>query len=227
MGMMLQIVQMQRIVAIVNLWREPCASESVLPVGFQLVENGERETMSQPRLVAALPLLGAVLLGGCATRDYVREQVAELEARQNDRIEGIDKTAQDALMRADAAGKLAEGKFIYSVVVTDDTVKFPTNKWALSPDAQAKLAALAQKLIADNKNVFLEIQGFTDDVGNPDYNLQLGQSRANAAFRFLHRKGIAASRMSAISYGAENPIAPNDTPEGRATNRRIAVIVLN
>jgi len=183
--------------------------------------------MPHSRLIATLPLLGAVLLGGCATKGFVREQVAALEAKQNGRIEGVDKTARDALMRADAAGKLAEGKFVYSVVVTDDTVKFPTDRSALSPQAQTTLAALAQKLIADNKNVFLEIQGFTDDVGDPDYNLKLGQSRADAAYRFLHRQGIAANRMTSISYGEESPVAPNDTPEGRATNRRIAVVVLN
>jgi outer membrane protein OmpA-like peptidoglycan-associated protein len=180
-------------------------------------------------LTRTLPvaLLGALALSGCATKTYVNEQISALEARQNTRIDAVDRTAQDALARATAAGKLAEGKFVYSVVMSDDAVKFPTGKADLSPEAEAKLAELARTLISENRNVYLEIQGHTDDVGVPGNNLRLGQARADAAMIFLHGKGIAANRMSTISYGESQPVAPNTTAEGRAQNRRIVVVVLN
>lgn len=183
--------------------------------------------MSHIRKIAPLAALPALLLGGCASRDYVDQRVSALETRQNARIDAVDRTAQEALARATAAGKLAEGKFIYSVVMSDDAVKFPTGRADLSPEAEKRLTELAQKLIADNKNVYLEIQGHTDNVGTPARNLRLGQARADAALLFLHRQGVPATRMSTISYGEAQPVAPNNTAAGRAQNRRIIVVVLN
>src|SRR5215469_16251636 len=81
-------------------------------------------------------------LGGCATKDYVNEQVAAVDAKaqatqaQVDQHQAhlisLDQTSQDALNRADAAGKLAEGKFLYSTVLSDDSVKFPVRSARLS-----------------------------------------------------------------------------------------------
>ncbi|BAK66961.1 OmpA family protein [Sphingobium sp. SYK-6] len=183
------------------------------------------------RFVALRPALAALgcaaLLGGCATKTYVNEQIGALEARQNARIDAVDRTAQEALERAKAARQLAEGKFVYSVVLSDDKVHFPTGSAALSREAEKGLAELAQKLIAENRNVFLEIQGYTDNVGSAASNLRLAQARADAAMLFLHKQGIRANRMSTIAYGEAQPVAPNTTPEGRAKNRRIVVIVLD
>ncbi|HZV56110.1 MAG TPA: OmpA family protein [Sphingobium sp.] len=179
-------------------------------------------------------VIAAMLLGGCASKKFVREQIAVVQQQQqgvdsgqDTRITKADDTANEALRRADAAGKLAEGKFNYSVVLSDASVKFPVDKSALSDEAKAKLAQLASQLKADNKNVYLEIQGFTDSTGSPDANLRLGEARAKAAYRYLHEQGVPAGRMATISYGEEHPVAPNNTRQGRAENRRIAVVVLN
>lgn len=179
--------------------------------------------MSHMLKAVAPAVISAVMLGGCATKEYVDQRVGALETR----VAAVDRTAQDALARATAAQKLAEGKFVYSVVLSDDSVKFPFAKADLSPEAETKLSELAKKLISDNKNVYLEIQGYTDDVGTPARNLRLAQARADAAMMYLYRQGIAANRMATISYGEDQPIAPNNTPEGRAKNRRITVVVLN
>ena len=77
-----------------------------------------------------------------------------------------------------------------------------------------------------SSDLYLEIQGFTDSTGSPEYNEQLGAQRAEAVRRSLSRQGIALNRMSTISYGAETPVAPNNTREGRAQNRRVAIVVL-
>lgn len=160
---------------------------------------------------------------GCASHKFVRENLAVVDTR----VTQVEGTAGQALERANAAHKLAEGKFLYEVVLSDDSVKFPTDRHALSPEAEQRLAALAQRLKGENRNVYLEIQGYTDASGDPEYNEQLGEARAEAVRRTLSRQGIALNRMATISYGEDSPVAPNETPEGRAQNRRVAIVVLS
>ena len=73
----------------------------------------------------------------------------------------------------------------------------------------------------DFKNIDIQIEGYTDSAGDPGANQVLSSSRANKVLNHLISNGIAASRLSAIGYGQENPVASNDTAEGRAENRRI------
>ena len=173
-------------------------------------------------LVGVLVVAG-LATSGCASHKFVREQVAVVEEHTT-RVEG---TAGEALARANAAHKLAEGKFLYEVVLSDDSVKFPLDQHSLSPEAEQRLAELAQRLKGENKNVYLEIQGYTDSTGTPEYNERLGEQRAEAVRRYLSQQGVALNRMATISYGQEQPVAPNDTREGRAQNRRVAIVVLS
>jgi outer membrane protein OmpA-like peptidoglycan-associated protein len=172
---------------------------------------------------------GGLAVSGCATKKYVNTQVGAVNTRvdgHDTQIAELDKTSREALDRATAAGKLAEGKFMYSMVLSDDSVKFPTDQDALSPEAEQRLADFASKLKEENKNVYLEIQGYTDATGEAGYNEKLGQRRADAVRKFLSRQGVALNRMATISYGAEDPVAPNETTEGRAQNRRVVIMVL-
>jgi outer membrane protein OmpA-like peptidoglycan-associated protein len=160
---------------------------------------------------------------GCASHRFVRDQVEVVDTR----VTQVEGTAGEALARANAAHKLAEGKFLYEVVLSDDSVKFPVDQNALSAEAEQRLAELAQRLKAENRNVYLEIQGHTDASGDARYNDRLGESRAEAVRRSLSRQGIALNRMATISYGEDSPVADNATPEGRAQNRRVAIVVLS
>ena len=181
-------------------------------------------------------VLAALAMTGCATKGFVRSQVAAEDVRVG-QVEGAARdangaaqqaqgTAKDALDRANAAHKLAEGRFLYQVVLSDDSVKFPTNVHELSTEAQSRLSELAGRLKSENRNVYLEIQGYTDAKGGVDFNDKLGEERAEAVRKFLNQQGVALNRMSTISYGKDSPVAPNDTPEGRAQNRRVVIIVL-
>ena len=181
-------------------------------------------------------MLAALAMTGCATKGFVRSQVAAEDVRVG-QVEGAARdangaaqqaqgTAKDALDRANAAHKLAEGRFLYQVVLSDDSVKFPTNVHELSTEAQSRLSELAGRLKSENRNVYLEIQGHTDAKGGADFNDKLGEERAEAVRKFLNQQGVALNRMSTISYGKDAPVAPNDTPEGRAQNRRVVIIVL-
>jgi peptidoglycan-associated lipoprotein len=173
--------------------------------------------------VGGLVLAFGVAASGCASHRFVRDNIAVVDTR----VTEVEGTAGEALARANAAHKLAEGKFLYEVVLADDSMKFPVDEDKLSPEAEARLAELVQRLKAENRNVYLEIQGHTDATGDADYNTRLGEARAEAVRRFLSRDGIALNRMATISYGEEAPVAPNDTPEGRAQNRRVAIVVLS
>jgi peptidoglycan-associated lipoprotein len=173
--------------------------------------------------VSAIVLMAAVGASGCATKNFVRDQVAVVDTR----VTEVQGTAGEALQRANAAHKLAEGKFLYEVVLSDDSVKFPLDRHALSPEAEARLAELAQRLKSENRNVYLEIQGHTDATGEAEYNEKLGEERAEAVRRYLNNSGVALNRMASISYGEEAPVAPNESREGRAQNRRVVIVVLS
>jgi outer membrane protein OmpA-like peptidoglycan-associated protein len=192
--------------------------------------------MQKTRIMAGAALLGALVLGGCATEDYVNKHVAVVQTQvtdvqtqqqaQGQRIDTVDQNAKDALARAESAGKLAEGKFLYSMVLSDDSVKFPLASSRLSDEAQTRLADFVTKLSTDNRNVYVEIQGHTDPTGGDAYNMRLGEERAEAVRLFMNRKGVPLNRMSTISYGDTSPVAPNKTRVGRAQNRRVVLIVM-
>ena len=181
-------------------------------------------------LIAGAVLLGMAGLGGCATKGFVRDNVAVVDQRLtgvSTQVVAVEGTARDALARATAAGKLAEGKFLYSEVLSDDSMKFPLNEATLSPEAQARLDTFVEKLKTDNRNVYVEVQGHTDASGPKDHNYRLGEQRAEAVRRYLNQHGVALNRISAISYGPDAPVAGNDNRDGRQQNRRVVLIVLS
>lgn len=193
------------------------------------------QTGSKVVMVGAM-MLAATSLGGCATKKFVREQAAIVGQRvdtvsgrvdqTNTHVAAVEGTAKDALDRAMAAGKLAEGKFLYSEVLSDDSMKFQTAKATLSPEVQQRLDAFVEKLKTDNRNVYVEVQGHTDSTGAKDYNYRLGEERAEAVRRYLNQHGVALNRISTISYGPDAPVAPNNDRTGRSQNRRVVLIVL-
>jgi peptidoglycan-associated lipoprotein len=186
--------------------------------------------------IVGAAMIGAVSMSGCATKGFVREQVGMVDHKvdtaqsrldQDDtHMATLDQTSSEALERAKAAGKLAEGKFLYAMVLSDDSVKFPVDRASLSSEAQTRLMDFVQKLKTDNRNVYVEIQGHTDSTGSPEFNKKLGEDRAEAVRLFMNKQGVALNRLSTISYGEEAPVAPNNTRTGRAQNRRVVVIVL-
>ena len=213
--------------------------------------------MRKNLLSAVVIMVVAVLaMSGCATEKFVNEQVQAAEQRSNAKIgevqnsvEGnqgeisklhkqddmfkkqiadLSATAKDALNRATEAGKLAEGKFLFEVTLTDEKVNFGTNKYDLSDDAKAELDAFASKIKGANQSVYVEVQGHTDATGSEKFNLELGYKRAEQVMRYLNAdQGFALHRMNVISYGEYKPIADNKTREGRAQNRRVTLVVLN
>ena len=187
-------------------------------------------SMNYKMMMVSALVAGGLSVSGCATKGYVNDQVGVVNTRVDGtetKLAEVDRTSQEALKRATDAGKLAEGKFQYALVLSDDSVKFPVNAATLSPEAEQRLSEFTEKLKADNKNVYLEIQGHTDNSGSKEYNDELGEKRAETVRKFLSQHGVALNRMATISYGQDAPVAPNETREGRAQNRRVVVMVLS
>ena len=98
-------------------------------------------------------------------------------------------------------------------------VFFNTASHELLPASKSELKRLIDLLIT-NKTLFIELEGHTDNVGSEEMNLGLSERRANEVYTYLVGKGIEASRMAFKGYGYSRPISSNETPEGRALNRR-------
>ncbi|MDB5971886.1 MAG: hypothetical protein JWQ90_4336 [Hydrocarboniphaga sp.] len=103
-------------------------------------------------------------------------------------------------------------------------VNFEFDKARLTPNAQVILDAVGDELVA-HPNIKVELSGHTDSKGSDSYNQKLSDARAKSVVEYLESKGIDASRMTAMGYGETQPIADNDTDEGREINRRVELEV--
>jgi peptidoglycan-binding protein ArfA len=100
------------------------------------------------------------------------------------------------------------------------TIRFSPNTDVLMPDGRRILDDMA-KILNATPAVPLEISGHTDSDGDAQRNVSLSRRRAAAVKRYLVNRGVANGRLSSTGFGAAKPVAPNDSPEGKARNRRI------
>lgn len=105
-----------------------------------------------------------------------------------------------------------------------DTIFFDTDSYDVDSEDRAILDSQAAWLIA-NPSVRVTIEGHCDERGTREYNLALGERRANAASNYLAARGVDASRMTVISYGKERPVALGSDPASWAQNRRAVTVV--
>ena len=211
--------------------------------------------MKKSYAITAATLIVALSTTGCATRKFVRHEIADVYQRADSletqtetqiehlqtrvdetdvrvsenelEIEVASETAREALERAREAGRLAQGKLLWEATFSDDAGGFDFDEAELGDSTRTALDELAKRLKSENHDIYIEIQGHTDATGSQQYNLKLGEQRAEAACRYLNMEhGIPLHRISTISYGENAPMADNDTREGRALNRRVVVVVL-
>ena len=113
------------------------------------------------------------------------------------------------------------------VITLSGSVLFATAKWDLLPGAQQKLDEVAKSLTQQDKDSTMTVEGYTDSQGALAMNQELSQKRADAVRSYLTSHGIASDRIDAKGQGPSSPIADNASPEGRANNRRVEIIVHN
>jgi peptidoglycan-associated lipoprotein len=168
-----------------------------------------------------------------------RAQSAASQAQQAATAADSKAAAADtkAVAANDMAGKVngrvddldkASKRLMYTVVLNDAEGNFKFNSTSLPDDAKGKIDDMIKGIMADPKGAYFEIEGHTDNVGPADINQKIGLERADAVKRYLYEQyQIPLHRINVISYGAEKPVAPNTSKDGRAQNRRVVIKVLN
>ena len=136
----------------------------------------------------------------------------------------VDKVAADINANI-AAGR----KLVYEVTLSEDQGNFKFNKSDLPDEAKARLDAVVGQLKGQaGKDIYIEIEGHTDNVGGKETNYDIGMKRAEAVKEYLYTQHqIPLHKINVISYGEDKPVAPNNTRAGRAMNRRVVVRVLS
>jgi len=183
------------------------------------------------------------------------EETQERTRKNEERIGAVDqkaeaagKSAQDARGAADAAAKTAGDavaagtklggrieavdaatrKLVFTVTLSEDQGNFKFGKTDLPDAAKARLDEVVAMLKSKPENVFVEIEGHTDNVGSKTGNYELGLERAEAVKKYLYEQHqIPLHKISVISYGEEKPVSPNNNRQGRAQNRRVVIKVLS
>jgi outer membrane protein OmpA-like peptidoglycan-associated protein len=187
-------------------------------------------------LAAAALLVGG---SGCASKGFVRQQMSSLESKMTPATQQAqadarsaqalaqtgDEHARAAQREASMARDLALGN-VKREEVRRVTVNFAFDSADIPADARLALDGVTADLLA-NVNYMALLTGYTDATGDEQYNVGLAQRRAAAVQLYLaQRLGSDFVRLATIGFGAVQPVASNDTAEGRARNRRTEVIVV-
>lgn len=147
-----------------------------------------------------------------ARRELAVESAArsEAERRFSEAMQGVGRVSQDQ-----------RG----TVIALEGAVLFQTGKSNLAASSRNRLENVAEALKKVEAAQSITIEGHTDSTGSEETNMALSQARADAVREFLITQGVSADKIKAVGRGEANPIADNSTPEGRATNRRVELII--
>jgi outer membrane protein OmpA-like peptidoglycan-associated protein len=162
-----------------------------------------------------------------ADADRARAEAAAAEAQA--RAAAANKSATDAnavreRLRSQLNSVLATSESARGLIVNMSDVLFDTGRYTLKPNTQISLAKVSGILQA-YPGLKVQVEGYTDSVGSDEYNQKLSENRADAVRDFLVTQGVQPDNISATGYGKAKPVADNATPQGRAQNRRVNLVV--
>lgn len=163
-----------------------------------------------------------------AARSDAQKNAAELATERQARMEAEKKLSAARERLTSALDKIAdlsqvETKDREVVITLNGAVLFEVGKSKLMPSAQEKLREVAAVLKQEQDGRSIVVEGHTDSQGTDQYNLQLSKSRAQAVVDYLISQGVDRNRIKAVGRGEAEPTASNQTPEGRANNRRVEI----
>jgi len=201
----------------------------------------KKERMIQLFGIFLIPCL-LVIFMGCASTKYVNKKVEELEGKIQENqdvietlsqnLDQVDNKADEAKSISEQALKEAQEALKKAVALGEyqefwtKEINFDFDKYILTNIGQNVLDEIGAKMQQDLQ-LILEISGHTDAIGNNKYNLLLGHNRAESVKRYLVEKfNISLTRMYTVSFGESKPVAENDSPKGRAANRRVDLRLL-
>ena len=150
-----------------------------------------------------------------AEADKARQAAAKAEAEKADLRAQLLNQLNSILQTRDSARGL---------IVNMSDVLFDTGSYTLKPGAREKLAKISGIVLA-HPGLNLQIEGHTDSVGADDFNQQLSERRAGSVRDFLADQGVPELAITARGFGKTQPVASNDTPDGRQRNRRVELVV--
>jgi outer membrane protein OmpA-like peptidoglycan-associated protein len=150
-----------------------------------------------------------------AETDKARQAAAQAEKEKADLRAQLLAQLNSILQTRDSARGL---------IVNMSDVLFDTGKFTLKPGAREKLAKISGIVLA-HPGLNLQIEGYTDSVGGDEMNQQLSERRADSVRDFLAEQGVPGSAMAAKGFGKTQPVASNDTADGRQKNRRVELVV--
>ena len=186
-------------------------NEKVEGLSGQLEETQERTRKNEARI-------GEV--------DQKADQAGKSATEARSAAAAADQKALQAAQRAEAVDQ-ATRRLVFEVVLSEDQGNFRFGRSELPDEAKARIDEMVGQLKTDPKNVFIEIEGHTDAVGPNRFNEELGMERAESVKRYLYEAHqVPLHKINVISYGEEKPVAPNNTRQGRAQNRRVVIKVL-
>lgn len=140
--------------------------------------------------------------------------------RDNDGVpDDIDRCPDQAGPASNQGCPEIKEEIMQKTAAIAKSIYFDLNSAKLQKRSYAPLDELAQ-ILKDNPSYKLAIESHTDNTGTNEYNQKLSNNRSATVMNYLVKKGIDASRLTATGFGEENPISTNDTPDGRALNRR-------
>ena len=167
------------------------------------------------------------------------DQKAEAAGKSAETAQSTATAAQNAARQAAAradqvntelSANIAAGrKLVYEVTLSEDQGNFKFGKTELPDEAKMRIDQVIGQLKGQQgKDVYIEVEGHTDNVGGKDMNYELGLERAEAVKKYLYSQHqIPLHKINVISYGEEKPVSPNNTRDGRAQNRRVVIRVLS
>jgi len=193
-------------------------NEKVDSQGRSIEETQERVRRNEGRISEVDQRAGAAAQSA--------QQANESATAANTAASAAHSAATEVGGKVDTMDK-ANKRLVYEVVLSEDQGNFKFGKSVLPDEAKQRLDQVIAQLKQDPKNIYLEIEGHTDSIGDKVMNERLGLARAEAVKRYLYEQyQIPLHKMNVISYGMEKPVAPNKTKAGRAQNRRVVIKVL-
>lgn len=148
-----------------------------------------------------------------------QQLVQETSAREE-----AERRAKEAMDKLSAANTAVKQEPRGTVITLPGNVLFASGKAMLLPGAQSSLGQVADAL-KDQANAAITVEGHTDSTGSDVTNMELSRARAESVASYLMSRGLPKEQVTTQGLGPSRPVASNDTPEGRATNRRVEIIV--
>ena len=197
----------------------------------QIAESRARTMQSEQQKQAVLDQMAANQAATVRNTSAALGQANQIVALQGQalvderaRREEADRRAAKAMEELARLGSVK--KETRGLVLTlSGSVLFASAKSDLLPDATGKLNEVAKVLSEQDPNAKILIEGYTDSQGGASYNMDLSQRRADSVRSYMVSHGVASDRVTAQGFGLNSPIADNNSPEGRANNRRVEIVV--